>query len=312
MTIVRVLAIIGMAACSSAASVNASDLPIPVIFAPGTISAGGNDGAPTFSPDGRTLYFGRSNSRWSAILEARFVHGRWTTPVLVPFAADFDQQPALAPDGTYMIYASPRTVGGDGGAIRRVAHLFRVERAANNWGEPTELPPAVNFSSRVFKPSIANNGDIYFMAGNDSGPPKWRLYRARREGSGYAKATPLAFSGPDDGDVDPFIAPDQSYLIFSSNTRSKPNDGHEHLFIVRREGQGWSPAQAIRYDGDGMGADDGEANVGPDGRLYFTSGRVLPLRSGRNWAMRKSDLARMDAWDNSNSNVWSLPAEAYR
>ena len=37
---------------------------------PGVISAGANDGSPTFGPDGNTLFFARSSASWSVILES--------------------------------------------------------------------------------------------------------------------------------------------------------------------------------------------------------------------------------------------------
>lgn len=41
------------------ATMETCPLSAPMIFAPGIISGAGNDGTPTFSPDGRTLYFYR-------------------------------------------------------------------------------------------------------------------------------------------------------------------------------------------------------------------------------------------------------------
>ena len=280
-------------------------LPAPTIFAPGVISAGSNDGAPTFSPDGRTLYFERSNGKMIGILESRKVGGRWLKPTLASFSGVYaDQQPAMSPDGRFMVYASGRVVGG-----KSVSHIYRVDWTGAGWSRPAELPPQLNFTARIYKPSVAANGDIYFMADIvPGGPPKWRLFVSRRDATGYAKAQPLAFSGPNDGDVDPFVAPDGSYLIFSSNSRSELKDGHEHLFMVARQGSGWSAVRALRYAGDDWGADDGEAQVSRDGRsLYFTSGRVVPWVQPRSRARTAAAFERMELWDNSNSNVWRLP-----
>ncbi|WP_245461707.1 hypothetical protein [Rhizobium leguminosarum] len=200
----------------------------------------------------------------------------------------------------------------DGGPARNVSHLYRVERTPRGWSPARELPPAVNISSRVFKPSVAANGDLYFMADIGSGgAPKWRLFRARCAGMGYAPVEALAFSGPEDGDVDPFIAPDQSFLIFSSNKRGTIKDGHEHLFITVKRGDGWSAVEPIRYGGDDAGADDGEAQVSPDGRwLYFTSSRVMAMARVRSRETTIAALDRMDVWDNSNNNVWRIPMAA--
>jgi dipeptidyl aminopeptidase/acylaminoacyl peptidase len=285
--------------------------PTPEIFAPGVVSAGANDGAPTFSPDGRTLYFERTNSKWTAILESRLTPRGWTKPVLAAFSGETsDQQPSLSPDGRYLVFVSSRPLPAAEAAPPRFAnHLYRVDRLANGWSKARELPATVNLSNRVFKPSVAANGDLYFMA--DVGPggaPKWRLFFARAVGQSYAPAQALPFSGSEDGDVDPFIAPDQSYLVFSSNTRGALKDGHEHLFMVRREGAGWSAIRPLRYAGDDLGQDDGEAQVGPDGRwLYFTSSRIIPMAKVHDRQTAQRALERMNVWDNSNGNAWRLP-----
>lgn len=289
--------------------------PVPEIFAPGVISAGSNDGAPTFSPDGRTLYFERTNSKWTVILVSHSKGAGWTKPVLAPFSGEAsDQQPALSPDGRYLIFVSSRPLAATAAnaPVKFTNHLYRIDRVATGWTSARELPAAINISDRVFKPSIAANGDLFFMADiGRGGPPKWRLFNAHRNGDSYSQAEPLAFSGPDDGDVDPFIAPDRSFLIFSSNTRSTLKDGHEHLFITYRQGAIWSAVQPIRYAGDDLGADDGEAQVSPDRRwLYFTSSRVPPMARIRDRRTALKALARMDAWDNSNSNAWRLPMSA--
>ncbi len=292
----------------------AAPLPAPEIFAPGVVSGGANDGAPTFSPDGRTLYFERTNSKWTAVLESRRTAKGWTKPVLAPFSGEAsDQQPSFSPAGDYLVFVSSRPLpGGDAAAPKFANHLYRVDRTRDGWSKPRELSATVNISNRVFKPSVAANGDLYFMSDVGSGGgPKWRLFVARRHGETYDKAEPLPFSGPDDGDVDPFIAPDQSYLIFSSNTRGPQKDGHEHLFRVRRDGAGWSAVEPVRYAGDDLGADDGEAQVSPDGRwLYFTSSRILPMPRLRDRPTALRALDRMNAWDNSNSNAWRLPMSA--
>lgn len=64
-----------------------AQLPVPEVFAPGIISGPANDGAPTFSPDDKTLFFTRSAARWSIILEShQTADGSWSTPVVAPFS----------------------------------------------------------------------------------------------------------------------------------------------------------------------------------------------------------------------------------
>lgn len=285
-------------------------LPRAELFAPGIISSGANDGAPTFSPDGKTLFFERANGTWAAILSSKWSGRGWSRPVLAQFSGEYsDQQPAFSPDGRYLIFVSTRPAEkACAGCTARSSHLYRVDRTGRGWSSPRELPKQVNIANRVFKPSIAANGDLFFMADIAAqGPAKWRLFRSVFSKGAYSPAEPLSFSGADDGDVDPYVAPDESYIIFSSSHRSGDADGHEHLFLVRRLAEGWSAPKAIHYAGEGA-FDDGEASVSPDGKwLYFTSSRVANGAVRRNRSAAEAALAQMMSWDNSNNNVWRLP-----
>ena len=292
-------------------------LPAPVIFEPGVISGPANDGAPTFAPDGRTLYFERSNANWDAIMESRLENGRWSSPAVASFSGpSSDQQPCFSPDGRYLIYASSRvqSAGAAKGARAEiVTNLWRVDKTPSGWSDPVCLPAAVNISKRVFKPSIAANGDLFFMSDESPGDPvpKWRLYQAAYVNGSYTPAQPLSFSDGTFPDVDPGVAPDQSYIIFSSKGRRTPVD-QEHLFIAFRQGSAWGPVAPLRYEGDNWASDDGEAQIGPDGKtLYFTSSRSQPMHRSRSRADMLEDVARMEAWDNGNNNVWTLPLEPY-
>jgi len=298
--------------CASAGAQGSgpASLPHPELFAPGIISGGANDGAPTFSPDGKTLFFERSNGRWAAILSSRMGKRGWSLPTLAEFSGEYsDQQPAFSPDGSYIVFVSSRPGQGAGpGNGSRTSHLYRIDRTANGWSSPRELPKEVNRANRVFKPSIAANGDLFFMADvGTGGSTKWRLFRSGFKDGNYSPAEPLPFSGADDGDVDPYVAPAQSYIIFSSNRRGEHPDGHEHLFIVHHAAGGWSAPQPIHYDGEGA-FDDGEASVSPDGKwLYFTSGRIVGGAVKRDRAAAAAALSEMESWDNSNNNVWRIP-----
>ncbi len=285
----------------------------PEIFAPGVISGPANDGAPTFTPDGRTLYFARAGASWGFILESHQSRGRWTAPSIAPFSGQWaDLQPALAPDGSRLIFASsrPASLGTGAGAAAPApaAALWQVVRVGRGWSAPVRLPAAVNISPRIFKPSLAADGTLYFMAKTDA-DKTWRLYRAPYRNGTYDHAEPLPFSDGTHTDVDPEVAPDESFLIFSSAGRATADDAHEHLYITFKTDGAWGPITPVRYAGDRPkgGADDGEAHLGRDNRtLYFTSSRAVPIDPHRTRAQAAKDFARLNAWDNSNNNVWSL------
>jgi hypothetical protein len=283
-------------------------LPAPTIFAPGVISGVTNDGTPTFTPDGKTLCFSRYNGHWIVLLISHFTNGRWSMPEVAPFGSSlFDQQPAFAPDGRYLIYARSDMPGS--------SEFVRVDKTPSGWSEPRVLPETVNISRHISQPSIAANGDIYFNAvvitAGGTEKPKSRLYRAAMVNGMYRPAQPLSFSDGTHVDVDPAIAPDQSYVVFSSKDRKPFEDGKEHLFIAFQKAGVWGPAKPIRYEGDTWeGTGDGDARISPDGKtLYFTSDRSAPLKASRTHTEVIADYKRMVQWDNSNTNVWTLSLE---
>lgn len=284
----------------------------PVIFAPGVVSGPANDGAPAIAPDGKTLYFGRAGGTWGFILESHMVSGQWSEPVIASFSGQWsDSQPALSPDGSLLIFQSTRpaekNLPPEQALAARRSSFWQVKRTANSWSEPERLPDTVNISPSVWKPSIAADGSIYFMAKTDDNKT-WRLFKSSYVKGSYEKAIPLSFSDGNSTDVDPEIAPDQSFLIFSSAGRT-PGDTHEHLFITFREGNDWGAITPLRYEGDYAKnpADDGEAHLSPDLRtVYFNSGRTVPVHYSRTRAEAAEDFKRLNLWDNSNSNAWSI------
>jgi Tol biopolymer transport system component len=299
-------------------AIETAPMPAPTIFAPGVISGPGNDGTPTFSPDGRTLYFYRygTSPDSAVILASHYTVAGWSKPVVAPFSGPAsDRQPALSPDGRTLVYASRRLLAaGAGEPLRPVTHLWRVIRTASGWSAPERLPDTVNISERMHNPSLAANGDLYFTCPTSQPGQElaWGLYRAAYRDGRYDLAQRLSFGGGDPLDADdPAIAPDQSYLIFGSHGLRAPL-GQEHLFIALRSGNSWSAPVQIHYEGDDWvdhgGNGDGEPQIGPDGKtLYFDSSRSAPIAPDRSRSQFLADVERLNTWDNGSSNVWSLP-----
>jgi WD40-like Beta Propeller Repeat len=298
---------------ASAAATNVAGAPR--IFAPGRISGPGGDGAPSFLPDGHTLYFTRSgpNGTLSVILESTLVGKQWSDPKIASFSGTwYDSSPAVAPTGRYLVFQSSRPSGAadtsSSQPTKRISHLWRVDAKKGGWSTPQELPEAVNISGQMYRPSIAGNGNLYFIS-RESAKQKFRLYRTVLLNGTYQPAQALPFSDGSTLDVDAEIAPDESFLIFASAGREPFHDDHEHLYIVFRKGDDWGAVEPLRFEGDnwpGSTTDD-DPRLSRDGRvLYFSSDRTPPIHYPMDATAVQQALSRVTVWDTGNTNVWEL------
>jgi hypothetical protein len=154
----------------------------------------------------------------------------------------------------------------------------------------------------VYAPSVAANGDVYYQR-RDAATHAFHLYRAVWRDGRYQPPQRLALGDPAAHELDPAIAPDQSFIVFDANYADK--DKPDRLYIAFRDGDGWSApidlGDAVnRYEPWG-------SHLGPDGRtLYFTSNYTAKVNYPRTPAQASADLARMRAWDNGNNHIWRL------
>lgn len=240
-----------------------------------------SNAAPAFSPDGNTVYFGQSTSTGGIIVVSRHRHGHWSAPHPAPFSGRYrDLEPAFAPNGSYLIFASNRPAAPGGQLLAghyngRVlpgfgGQLWKVAREGEHWGQPRPLPSIINANSSVFSPAIAADGAFYFMrADNGAG---FHVYRAAMDHGQYSAPVLVPFSDAAHGEFDPAVAPDESFVIFCSPRPPAPPHTTD-LFITFRGANGWSAPLDLR-SALGPAVYGIEARLSPDARtLYFSNDR---------------------------------------
>jgi Tol biopolymer transport system component len=211
-------------------------------------------------------------------------------------------EPAMAPDGGYMIFVSNRPARDGGTPLdgffngRKVpgggGHLWRVDRTASGWGTPRRLPDLVNASASTFAPGVARDGSLWFMR-PDAASGRFRLYRAAWADGRYEAPAPLPFSDGTSTDVDPAVAPDESFVVFGSGRA--PARGID-LFIARRVNGAWGAPVSLG-DAVNSAGSDAEPRLGPDGAtLYFSSERrsTAPNDAAADWNDGKYNLWQVD------------------
>ena len=290
--------------------------PAPEIFAPGVISTAAHEAAPAFTRDGNTVYFQRSSAVQSTILVSHRVAEGWSQPEIAPFSGQWnDMEPAMAPDGKSLVFISDRPTQSGGKAIKSYfldkehigGNLWRIRRTDSGWSPPEHLSAVVNFNTTIFAPSVVADGSLYFMSWNAQ-TNHFQLYRSQYRDGVFSAPVPPSFSDGQSPDVDPAVAPDESFMVFASGRVPKRS---MDLFIVFKQNGAWGEPLWMGDTVNSLGS-DAEPRLSPDLKtLYFSSERTMPISYPRSLEQAKTDLARLQSWDNGNYNIWTIPLEPW-
>jgi hypothetical protein len=243
---------------------------IPQIFAPGIISLDNRfETYPTFSPDGNELYFTVVNASWSQgkILHSQKQNGNWSEPDTAVFSDNnyINWESFISADGKKQFFASNRPPSSN-------IDIWMVNRTGNNiWSNLVRLNDPVNSDAEDGSACVTNNGTLYFKSGRGGGIGGSWLYKAKQKDSSYSQVENLGNTiNTRAQETEPFMAPDESYLIFISKTRPEGYGGWDLWICFRKTDNSWT--EPINMGPNVNTADDEYGpRVLPGGKyLFFT------------------------------------------
>lgn len=238
---------------------------IPELFAPDIFNAEHGYHSPVVFAHDFTEAVWSPMKREDCLEISRIVDGYWSIPEEINFGLERGVgDAAFWPDGSRIYFTSFHPPYPNAQEKERI---WYAEREGTSWSSPRLIDDAVLAHPTHWTFSFADNKDLYFTSEMPGVRGEQDIYLSRFDGEKYLEPIDLGPAINSDGkDLAPFVARNESYLIF---TRVGTETRKADLYISFKDSLGhWT--EAINM-GDDINSEANElcASVSPDGNYLF-------------------------------------------
>lgn len=205
----------------------------PEIFAEDIISIKGRfEHGISFTPNSEELAFGIFNKGdfSGTIYYSKKSDSKWTEPeIFEPLKNESTFLPYFSPNGKSLLYAQSRPDTNNG-----FTDIWLLKNINGSWEQPEKVDNPISTLTRESTACMSMNSTIYFSSNRD-GNGLADLYCSTLEKGEYGNVQRLDSICSIRDEESIFIAPDESYIIFS---RYATNESGPDLFISYRDFNG--------------------------------------------------------------------------
>ncbi|WP_025743122.1 TolB-like translocation protein [Aquimarina pacifica] len=250
----------------------------PLVFAPGIISTKNNkEFGITFNSEMNELFFTRKTNKKSFEIYMMRLKGlKWSKPEIAPFTSDYewDYMPHINPSGDKIYFGSTRNLNDTTRA--QDVNQWYCEKRDKKWSSAKLFGKPF---SRKLIPSVTSseNGNLYFTyIKNYETHADANIYYAINQNGQYESIKKMGEEINSKKWIsNPYIAPDESYIIYDAEKNSVSAFENADLYISFNHNGIWSKPYSL---GPKINTKSYEtaASVSPDGKyLFFTRSSLI-------------------------------------
>ncbi|MDN5201306.1 hypothetical protein QQ008_08035 [Fulvivirgaceae bacterium BMA10] len=254
---------------------------IPKIFLPDVVSTGLHEHNGILSPEMDRLYYTVSDTNFTnfRVLQMPLKSNLKDMPTIASFSGEYtDHAVSFSPDGNVMYFSSTRPQ-------RNLQDwdLWYSNKTDSSWNAPQKMSGSVNTNLWESHASVTRHGSIYFQANYDGGGYNFDIYVTHEENNTYKASEKLSSAVNSELiEATPFIAPDESYIIFTSYNRADGYGDADLYISFKNENKQWTTAMNMGPTVNSV-FEESNPNVSADGAyFFFSSKRVLDDQKGQN------------------------------
>ncbi len=257
---------------------------VPEVFASGIISIDSLiEGSITFNKEMNELFFQRRQREGSHnIYTMKLIKGKWSTPKQAFFSTNnkyLDLHPRFSPNGDRLYFGSTRPLND---SIKSSGfHQWYIEKNEEGWGQPKLLLEKLFKDEWIMCVNSTESGNLYFNSKEkeekleDEG-----IYYSVNQGDKHSVLKKISnkINAPGKWIAHPYIAPDESYIIYDAERTTKYENGD--LYISFNINGIWTKSYSL---GSKINTEKSEtgATVSPDGKyLFFSRGEIKTREDG--------------------------------
>ncbi|GEM_PF-1155051 len=288
---------------------------IPVLFAPGMISASSYEYSATFDTSLSQFYFTRILSGRSTILRSKRTNDNWSPIEIAPFSGTSqDQEPYFTPDGSRFYFGSERTLSG----TLVPYHIWYMTVLDTGLTAPVAMGDPFR-NTPVMYPTASSNGTLVIGERYENiSDSRNGIYFSPSTGGQYLTLQKMSEAiNKGYGESHPYIAPDESYILFDATDRPGGYGAGDLYISFRMYDGSWTESVNLGstintedHEGIPYVTPDGQYLVflrltgGSDADIYWVSASII--EQFRPAGIDSTRKIVFESWRNGNADLYSM------